>query len=318
MRTKLTALIATAALALAGCGVGASSTPSTEGNTIKVGAIPVIDFAPLYVAKQQGFFKEQGITVKVQFLQNAAAIVPAVMNGQIQVGTTANVPFLTATAKGLPLRAVAPSANTNTSPATDYSGLFVAKNSSIQSPSDLEGKKVAVNALNAVLELATSISVRKDGGDPSKVQYVSMPFSSMANALKQGTVDAVSVVEPFYQIMKDSGARLIDNIYTSAFPEKSTLAFFFASQQFLSNNPELAAKFVTALRKAGEYAAEHPEAVRDALRQNLKIDPKLIKNLRLPVFGAPLKAATLHKTAQLMADLGFITHTPKQELVWKP
>lgn len=326
MPIKIVTTVVFSALVLTACGGTQASSTATgagtgtgTGTVVRVGVIPTIEFAPLYVAQDLGYFKEVGITVETETLQNAAAVVPAVLNGQLQVGTTASVPFLNATAKGLPLLAIANGADSSSNPAQDYSGLFTTQKASITRPRDLEGKTVAVNALQSLIHLATSESVKKDGGDPAKVRYVAMPFPNMASALQQGTVDAASVVEPFYQSVAATGARLVDNLYKSAFPANTTLAFFFSSQKFVQSDPAVAKKFVEAVNKAATYAASHPDQVRASVRTHVKLDAAVAEKIRLPQYGAPVSAASLGDTAGMMVALGFIPQAPASgTLVWMP
>lgn len=315
------AVSAAGVLALTACGVGNAAAGDGSGgsSTIKVGVIPVSDLIAVYVAQDQGYFRAAGLTVETESMQNASAIVPAVMNGQLQIGTTANVPFLVAKSKNLPIQAIADGANTTGQAATDYSGLFVAKNSSITRPRDLEGKTVATNNLQNVLQLAVDEAVRKDGGDPSKIRFVSIPFPNMASALTKGQVSAISVVEPFYTVASQSGARLLDNIYTTAYPKDTSLAFYFASSKWLKSHAAEAKKFEVAIDKAGKYAQAHPEAVRRAMADHLQMAKKVANQVRLPAYGGTLSVPSLDAVAQQMVRQGFISKAPSSgDLVWQP
>jgi NitT/TauT family transport system substrate-binding protein len=316
MQAKLVAVAAAMAV-VSGCAFGDASGPADGEQPIRVGSIPVSDLITVYIAQDQGFFDDEGLQVEIQKMDNAAAVVPAVMNGQLQVGTTANVPFLTAKAKGVPITAISNGANTSGESYTDYSGVFVPANSDIRRPRDLEGHTVTTNNLQNVLQLAVAESVAADGGDPSKVEFVAVPFPNMASALTSGEVDAISVVEPFYS--SASGARLLDHPYTSAFSADTTLAFYFASEKWLAEEPEQARDFVEALDRAGGYAADHPEAVRDALVDHLGMTNEQARSVRLPVYGSPLDTASLKQTADLMVEHGFVDTVPDEDgLAWRP
>ena len=110
----------------AGCGVGQGSAKVLgTGDPIKVGVIPVADFAPVYVALDEGYFADEGLNVQTQVVQNAAAIAPSVINGQLQFGTAATTPFIAAAQKGLPVQAVANAADVATDAEQDVSALLV-------------------------------------------------------------------------------------------------------------------------------------------------------------------------------------------------
>ncbi|WP_170297185.1 ABC transporter substrate-binding protein [Georgenia thermotolerans] len=326
MRAIRTVTVVAAALALAACSAGADAgeagSPTggsgADSTTIKVGTLPIIEYAPLYIAEDQGYFEEAGLTVETQVMQNAAGIVPAVMNGQLQVGEAATIGYLNARAQNLPVTGIASAAITSKDADSDFSGLFVA-DESITSLSDLEGKKVAVNALKAAMHAAAAQSIALDGGDPANVEFISMPFPDMAAALERGDVDGVVVVEPFYTTLEKAGARNIGNLYTTALPAQATIGMFFASDAWLKESPEDAKKFVEAIEKAGEYAAENPDAVRQVAVEDLGMAEDVAAGMRLPGYGGQLTDDHLVATAQVMVDLGFIPEAPAAEgLTWRP
>src|SRR4051812_6237531 len=114
MRTTVLALAA-GALVVAGCG-GAASQGGGGGDpakptTLKVGVIPIADVAPLYVGMKQGFFKDEGLTIKPQIADGGAAIAASVMSGDDQLGFSNVVSLVTARSKKLPLRIVAQGAS---------------------------------------------------------------------------------------------------------------------------------------------------------------------------------------------------------------
>src|SRR4051812_11108088 len=82
-------MVAALAGSLAACG---TSNDSDEGSgdsgvdNVKVGVIPIIDVAPIYLGQQKGFFKSRNIEVAMESGQGGAAIVPGVVSGQFQFG----------------------------------------------------------------------------------------------------------------------------------------------------------------------------------------------------------------------------------------
>src|SRR5690348_16128744 len=89
--TRLFSVLAGATLvaSLAACG-GSGSSPSAGSSSapdkVKVGVIPIVDVAPIYLGKSQGIFAKHGIDLTMEQAQGGAAIVPAVVSGQYQFG----------------------------------------------------------------------------------------------------------------------------------------------------------------------------------------------------------------------------------------
>lgn len=316
---RIAALAGIMALTLAGCGGPAGNGATADaGGPIKVGVIPVADFAPVYLAIDEGFFDDAGLKVEAQVMQNAASIAPSVLNGQLQFGTSAVTPFLAAAQKGLPLLAVANAADVAMNPEEDVSALVVPKGSEITKPSQLEGKTVAVNALSSIVHVAAAKAIKDDGGDPSKVTFVAMPFPDMMTALSQGRVDAASVVEPFVGISTGAGASVIAHPYTSSFTAGGTFALFFTSDDYAKKNPETVAKFADALAKGSKMAAENPEKVAGVLVKYGKVDPAVATKIQQPGYGDTVDPAALTSAAATMQDLGFLPGpVDADKLVWK-
>ena len=57
-------------------------TPTTQGN-LRIGVLPITDVVPFYVAQQQGYFKEQGITVELVPVSSAAERDQLMLTSQI-------------------------------------------------------------------------------------------------------------------------------------------------------------------------------------------------------------------------------------------
>ena len=291
----------------AGCGVGRGSAVALgPGDQIKVGVIPVADFAPVYIAADEGYFADEGLNVKTQVMQNAAAIAPSVINGQLQFGTAAVPPFLGAVQKGLPLKAVANGTSIDPDPANDPSALVAAPGSGITRPKDLEGRTVAVNALSSIVHVVAAAAVKADGGDPAKVTFVAMPFPDMLPALARGAVDAASLVEPFSARSLGEGATVIANPYSSVLKPGGTFTVIFTAQPFIEANPEIVEKFARAVNRASAEAARDPQKVGAVLAKYGKLPPEVFAKIRVPLYSDKLDTAALASTSELMRELGFL------------
>lgn len=311
------ALAATVALTLSACGVGRGSAVTIEeGDPIKVGVLPVADFVSVYIALDHGYFADEGLNVQTQVMQNAAAIAPSVINGQLQFGTGAVTPFIAAAQKGLPLTAVANMADVPPE-AEDPSALLAREGSGITRPKDLEGRTVAVNGLGAIVHVAAAQAVVDDGGDPDEVTFVAMPFPDMMQALAQGRIDAASVVEPFATIGESQGSTVIARPYSSSFGSGETFAVMFSAGPFVEENPEVTERFVRALNRANEEAATNRDAVEQALITHGRMEPGIVSQIRLPGFGTEVSADAITAISQDMDALGFIpAGVDGRELVW--
>ncbi|KUL37205.1 ABC transporter substrate-binding protein [Streptomyces regalis] len=290
-------------VAAAGCGSsssGASDSASSGGGTtqVKVGVIPIVDVTPLYLGQKKGFFTKHGIDLKMETAQGGAAIVPGVVSGQFQFGFSNVTSLMIAQTKGVPIKSVVNGVATNGKVGADVTGVAVKKDSSIKSAKDLVGKNVAVNTLQNIGDTTVRESVRKAGGDPSKVKFVEMPFDQMPAALDGGQVDAAWMGEPALTIAKGQGARVVASPFAETDP-KLTVATYFTSTKLLEQKPDLVKKFTAAMTESLEYASQHPDEARQMLTSYTKISGPVLKELTLPTWPTEIDMASLQKLASL-------------------
>ncbi|MEU6256745.1 ABC transporter substrate-binding protein [Streptomyces sp. NPDC047043] len=306
MRRRILGLATAVVMAAgaAGCGSssadagGASASGSGKTTQVKVGIVPIVDVAPLYLGQKKGFFKSRGIALQMESAQGGAAIIPGVVSGQFQFGFSNTTSLMIAQTKGVPVKSVANGSATTGNTTTDVSGVAVKKNSPIKSAKDLAGHTVAVNTLQNIGDTTVREAVRKDGGDPSKVKFVELAFDQMPAALDGGQVDAAWMAEPALTIAKSQGARVVTSPFAETDP-KLTLATYFTSTQVAQKNPDLVKKFAEAMAESLTYASAHPDEARQILTTYTKIDGEVLKNLTLPSWPAAYNTASLEKLASL-------------------
>jgi NitT/TauT family transport system substrate-binding protein len=312
---RRTAASVTLALAVtaAACGGDGGSGGGEKGKpaTLKVGVIPIGDVAPVYLGVQKGFFKEQKLTIKPQLAEGGAAIVPAVVSGEDQIGFSNVTSLIIAGSKNLPVQIIAQGDAGGASPTAKeaYDAVLVKGGSSLRSPKDLEGKTIAVNTLQNVGPLTINTALEQKGVDYKKVKYVEVPFPDMNAALDAGRVDAIWVVEPFVTQGLGQGARpLLYPIEQTA--PNFTVATYFASKSYIEKNGDVVDRFVRAINKSLEYAQSHPEEVRKIVLTYTKIPAPAAQKMVLPMWSAELGRPTIEKTAQLAEKYGFVKKQP--------
>lgn len=296
-------------LALAGC--GSETPPSSPGqpDDVTVGLISILDVAPIYLGKEKGFFSDRDINLTLQPAEAGTETIPAVVSGELQFGFSNVVTLLLAQEQGLPVQVVSNGTNSTGVDGEDFGALMVSGNSPVKSVADLAGKKVAVNVLQNVVELAVRASAAKANIDPNSIEYVKLGFPEMAAALADGRVDAAFVVEPFQQVVLSQGGRAIASSLVDAAPNLS-VAMYFTSKQLLSENPDLASRFTDAMNESLAYADSHPDEVREILPTYTKIGPEVIPNLVLPKWPAEVNRDSVATIAELARKENILTSEP--------
>jgi NitT/TauT family transport system substrate-binding protein len=312
MRRQLAALLAVLPLAVtAGCGSSNDTATPAPGQPDKISAnvIAIVDVAPIYLGKQKGFFSQRNIDLSLTTSQGGAAIVPAVVSGQNQIGFSNVTSLLLAASKGLPIKVVANGVASTGTSGKDYSGVVVKAGSPIQTAADLAGKSVAVNTLKNIGDTTVRASVRKEGGDPKTIKFVELPFPDMPAALQAGRVDAIWVVEPFLTAATGGGGRVVASNYVDAAPDL-TVAVYFTSQQYASAKPDVVKRFAEAMTESLKYADSHPDEVRQVLGTYTKITPDVAAKLTLPKWPTQVNKDSVLTLANLAVADGLMEKAP--------
>jgi NitT/TauT family transport system substrate-binding protein len=283
-----------------------------------VGVIPIADVAPLYLGVKKGFFKQEKLTIKPQLAEGGAAITPAVVSGDFQIGFSNTISLLIAASKNLPVEIISQGVLAGKTEKEAWADLLVLKDGPIRSAKDLEGKTIAVNTLNNICEVTIKASLEKEGVAVDELKFTEVPFPDMNAALESERVDGACVVEPFVSQGKAGKARGIDPFYVRTAPDL-TVATYFTSKQYAQKNPDVVKRFTTAMNKSLEYAQSHPEEVRKVLLDYTEIPPEAAEQIKLPVWRPDLNRPTIERLSQLSKKYGLIEEEPNlDELIKEP
>lgn len=320
-RTAASAVAATALLGatLSACGGGDSGESGTSSSsagkltTVKVLLAPVF-FQPVYIAQEQGFFKEQGLKIETVEGGAAAQQIPQVVSGKVDIADTGGVSLIAAVSRGIPVQAILGSANIDQGEPT--SGLLVKKNSPIHDYLDLQGKTVGLTGLKETTNLATNLAVEKAGGDPSSVKYVAVPLPALNDSVLKGKIDAAYNISSFFADGLGLGLRSIgtpsDELLTG-----SPAGTWIASKSYINEHKDIIEKFQKAMRKATEYANAHHDAVNKQTIKHTKLDPEYVKSSPYEPLAWKLDRSGVQKTIDAMAKYKFIDKKPSfSDVVW--
>jgi NitT/TauT family transport system substrate-binding protein len=312
------AVLACAGLVVSGCGGGGGGAKKGKPVTLKVGVIPIADVAPLYLGIKKGFFKQQKLTLKPQLASGGAAILPAVVSGNTQIGFSNTISLLIAASKGLPVQIISQGVSGGTNKAKPWADLLVLKSGPIKTGKDLEGKTIAVNTLNNVCQVTIEASLQKQGVNVKKLKFTEVDFPDMLAALQGHRVDGACEVEPFVSLGKADGAKGIDPFYINTAPNY-TVATYFTTKSYASKNSDVVKRFVDAMSKSLTYAQSHPAEVRKVLPTYTKIPPAAAQKINLPVWSTDLNRPTIALASKLSKKYGLISKEPNlNDLIKQP
>ncbi|MFB9071633.1 ABC transporter substrate-binding protein [Citricoccus parietis] len=267
--------------------------------------MPLVDVAPLYLGIEQGIFEDHGLTVNLETAQGGAAIIPAVTSGQFDFGFSNPTSVLVAASRGLDVMVIAPGGSSTGDEDTDYGATMVLPDADISSAADLEGRTVAVNTLNNISDSTVKEAVRQDGGDPSKVEFVEMPFPNMVAAVEQGTVDAAFLVEPFLSSGLDESMRPVFWNWMEVSPDLMASTYF-STGALAEEDPDLVAAFQDAMAESATYAESNPDETRAILETYTSIPPEVTQVLRLPRWIDAVNVDSLERLIEISTEDGLL------------
>ncbi|HEY7167041.1 MAG TPA: ABC transporter substrate-binding protein [Candidatus Binatia bacterium] len=151
-------------------------------------AIPsiVIDFAPLWIAQEKGFFRDERLEPEITYIQGNIKGVQALIAGEVQFGIAGSAGPIGAKAAGEETVIVAVPMNR-----LDYT--LVARQP-MKNAADFPGKKIGIGAVGGSDEVAVRIALRHLGVDPNRVtMLVTGGSAERLAAVRAGAVDAAPV-----------------------------------------------------------------------------------------------------------------------------
>ncbi|WP_161624847.1 ABC transporter substrate-binding protein [Streptomyces spectabilis] len=260
------AAAASALALLAACG-GAGGGPAkaakdAAGRTVIRVSYPTnVSNVPLHIARERGYFKREGLTVKPEADLGSGSTVEAVVGGQTDMAWANTVGQLTAYSKGIDIKLVA---------ITDLARrgslqVLVGKDSPARKLADLKGRKVAVLAPTTICVLAIRSALKARGLPADAITFTPVSPPEHANVLSSGEVAATCTSDPFRtQMVRKLGARSVFD--TESGPLKgSPVGGYLVASGFAEAHPKEIAGFRRAMERAARYANDHPDEVRALL-----------------------------------------------------
>ena len=261
------------ASASAGEGASAKSAPkSARKITFCLDYTPNTNHTGIYVAQAKGYFKDEGLTVKV--VQPADGTAEAMIgSGQAQMGVSYQDYIANALSSKNPvaIEAVAAIIQHNTS------GIMSRKADGITSAKKMEGHTYATWSMP--VEQATIKQVMEsDGGDFDKLKMVPYEVDDEVAGLKANMFDCVWVYEGW--AVQNAKVQHYDVNYFSFVSMDKVFDFYTpviaANDDFAKKYPDVVKAFVRAAKRGYEYAIKHPKDAGDIL---LDAAPELSSDL---------------------------------------
>jgi NitT/TauT family transport system substrate-binding protein len=254
----------------------------------RIGYIPIIGTAPVFVAQGEGWLKQAGINASFTVFESGPNMIQAFASGTIDFYLAGIAPLAVARSRGVDVRVVAATAVAE--------NVFVAAPALAKFFATGASAAAAFKAHKAATGKAARLATQPAGSvpnttlqywlwevakaDKADVEIVPMGIDATQQAVLAGAVEGAIVREPALTIVqtRNPGIKLIAG-GEELFPGQPGTVLA-GSGAFVSKNPEVVQKVVGSLVKAAELIAKSPDKaaphVGAALGKGI-VDPALIR-----------------------------------------
>jgi NitT/TauT family transport system substrate-binding protein len=252
-----------------------SSVMAADLPKLRVGYVPEPAHGLYFLAKEKGYFKEEGVDVELFQFGSSAEGLAAVKADKLDVGTfgtTAPILFIT---KG--------------SEFTFIGGMMIGGQAIIAKPerlAELSGKdlKVYKGKKIGLVKLSTGDvifkgALKKAGIDYKKeVNFVEFgTVNAVVEAVNKGAVDAGLVYPPHFSLAEKNHGLKVAHYIEEFYPDY-TCCRIIAQTAKVNADPETYRKFLAALIRAYKFYKTNPEETVKIYAKALKIDEDIIRN----------------------------------------
>ncbi len=209
-----------------------------------------------YLAKDLGYFKEEGLDVEIVSFEGGVGSLRAMMAGSADLALTSADPPISARAQGAAIKMILSS-----SPLLEA---VMTVQGNIKEIKDLKGKKIGIQEPSGFADIFSRRLLARAKIKPDEVQIISTSTAGRVPALVTGQVDTgvLHVEQAIRAIKRNPNLRNLVNFW-EVFPD----AFYnviVAQEKTLKEKRELVEGFVRAVIKASRYLYKNKKGTLDA------------------------------------------------------
>ncbi len=237
-------------------------------------------YASYYLAKEKGFYADEGLDVQILEGSGSGTSVQAVASGENTFAMADGTSVQGAVHEGTPVITVA-----TINQLSPY-GLICRKDANVNTVADVVGKKVII-AGGSGEALIFPAFLTLNGVDPATVTVVSGESSVMGPAIIRGDVQcAVEFASAFIGFTKQQAPDLeLIALMFGEFGANTVSQGIIAKPDTLTQHPEWVRSFVKATLRGNDYAVDHVSEAIDAL---LKDSPDLNRETETELLNAAI------------------------------
>jgi len=223
------------------------------------------------VAYAEGFFRDQGLRVRLSLLPTGALAVKSMLRSHADFAVASETPEVQEVLSGHRLVVV-----TNLVHSDDALAIVARRDHGISSLGDLRGKRLGV-AIGTLTDYFAYLMLTTAGVPEDDVTRVNLPTGSNPAALLSGKVDAVSTAEPqVQQLASMLGARAVTFSDPGLYVASNNLV---TTPSYAAAHPGIVLAVVRGLAAAQAFTERHPQEAQVLLSRILGVKLGLLGRL---------------------------------------
>ncbi|NYT24785.1 ABC transporter substrate-binding protein [Alcaligenaceae bacterium] len=237
-------------------GLARAQSLEKTGVSIAVGGQALIYYLPLSIANVNGYFKDEGLNVKIIDFAGGSKALQAVVGGSADVVSGAFEHTISLQSKGQEYSSFVQQG------LTPMIVLAVSKKTmpDYKSPEDLKGRKIGVTAPGSSTNMAISFFLSKYGVKPSDVSFIGVGGGAGAiTAMRTGQIDAIANLDPVIgTLLKDDLITIIADTRTvkdttEIFGGNMPSGCLYTRRDYIAANPNTVQALANAIVRADKW-----------------------------------------------------------------
>ena len=246
-------------------------TSKQNPSTFRVAFNTWVGYGPFYVAKEKGFFKEEGLDVDLQRIEGTGDRRAALIAGRVEaLGSTVD-DLVVGASQGVPAKMVLGIDQSN-----GADGIVAVK--TIVNIKDLKGKTIAVQP-GFVNHFFLLYLLDKNGLSPNDVKIEAMEPDAAGLAFVAKKIDVAVTWEPHLSKAKERSDGHV--LITSADPiaEGVIVDNFIVRNDVIQSRRQDIEKFIRAWFKAVQYCKSHPDEANAIIARAFDLKPSEVPDM---------------------------------------
>jgi NitT/TauT family transport system substrate-binding protein len=307
-----------AVLLLAACGGGTQGEKSKSGLTEVRYGLPTASYfittVGIQYALQKGYFRDEGLDVKVTALPGATTAIRSMLSGEQQIVNTGGDTAFLSWQNGAPIKII-------DSPIAKGTDVLIAR-SGIKSIADLAGKRFAISDPGSTAEVLGKLLLKRNGVNPDSVQFVALGSpADRIRAMLAGQVDATAatilVLQPVLKAIDEGKVNVLTS-FAKEFPD-IPLSYNITTDRMIQQHSDVLVRFLRAEIRGYRWAQENPEEAAKIAVNYIKETPLEVLTqgtkgiAELGVYGVDggITPEGITKTQKALQELGSLKEAAK-------